>query len=53
MKDLLSLIQVCNLLDISYSTIIRYRMDEDMNFPKPVRMANKIKLFFYQDDIEN
>jgi len=46
---LLNQIQVCNLLQISYSTLIRYRAEED--FPKP-RLLNKKELLFSKNEIE-
>ena len=37
----LNQIDICNLLDISYSTLIRQRCDEEMNFPKPVSVGKE------------
>ena len=37
----LNQIDICNMLDISYSTLIRQRGDEEMNFPKPVSVGKE------------
>jgi predicted DNA-binding transcriptional regulator AlpA len=52
MKELLSMIQVCSLLNLSNSTVIRIRMDSDMNFPKPVKGIGKSKIYFLKHEIE-
>ena len=35
----LNQIDICNLLQISYSTLVRWRGDEEMSFPKPVSVG--------------
>ena len=47
---LLNQIEVCKMLDISYPTLIRWRLDEDMKFPLPKKIG-KMGKFFSRNEI--
>jgi predicted DNA-binding transcriptional regulator AlpA len=47
-----SMIEACQLLEISPATLHRWRKREDLNFPK-ARQKNQKELFFYKEEILN
>jgi predicted DNA-binding transcriptional regulator AlpA len=49
-NELMSLIDVCNFLDISIGTLFNLRKYDPL-FPKPCKTINKRKVFFLKGDI--
>lgn len=43
-KEYVSTQELCNILDISYPTLMRRKKNSEI-FPKPVRKENKSKLY--------
>ena len=47
----LTLIKVCNMLDVSYASLWRIRC-HDESFPRPIKTINKRELLFSEAEIK-
>lgn len=51
-KEFMTIADVCSMMGISNSTFYQIRFKSDMDFPRPVKSANKSSILFIRKDIE-
>lgn len=51
-NKIMDLIDVCNFLDVSYSELFSIRRN-DKNFPRPIKLIGKRKVYFKFADIQS